>query len=70
MGMDITMTDRAVDFVAEHGYDPQYGARPIKRLIQRNILNDLSRKILEGTLRKDQAVVIDRDENRIIFKNK
>jgi len=69
MGMKISMTDRAVDLVAEQGYDPQYGARPIKRLIQRNILNELSRKILDGSLRKDQDVMIDRDENGIIFVN-
>jgi ATP-dependent Clp protease ATP-binding subunit ClpB len=69
MGMKISMTDKAVDLVAEQGYDPQYGARPIKRLIQRNILNELSRKILDGSLRKDQDVMIDRDENGIIFVN-
>jgi len=70
MGMEITITDRAVDLVAEQGYDPQYGARPIKRLIQKNILNEISRKILEGSLRKDQKVVIDRNENGIVFINK
>lgn len=70
MGLELSITDPAVDLVAEQGYDPQYGARPIKRLIQRNILNELSRKILEGTLKKDQAVIIDRDENGIIFRNK
>jgi ATP-dependent Clp protease ATP-binding subunit ClpB len=70
MGMVISMTEKAVDLIAEMGYDPQYGARPIKRLIQRNILNELSRKILDGTLKKDQAVVIDSDGNGIIFINK
>lgn len=69
MGMDISITDRAIDLIARQGYDPQYGARPIKRLIQKNILNNLSKMILEGTLRKDQAVVIDRDEQGIIFTN-
>ncbi|HLO59930.1 MAG TPA: ATP-dependent chaperone ClpB [Bacteroidales bacterium] len=69
MGMNITVTDNAVDLVAEQGYDPQFGARPIKRLIQRNILNDLSKRILEGSLKKDQAVVIDRDQDGIIFRN-
>lgn len=70
MGIDVIMTDRAVDLIAEQGYDPQYGARPIKRIIQRNILNELSKKILDGSLRRDQDVVIDRDENGIIFLNK
>jgi ATP-dependent Clp protease ATP-binding subunit ClpB len=69
MGMNITITEGAVDLLAEQGYDPQFGARPIKRLIQRNILNDLSKRILEGSLKKDQTVVIDRDQNGIIFRN-
>jgi ATP-dependent Clp protease ATP-binding subunit ClpB len=69
MGMNITITDSAVDLVSEQGYDPQFGARPIKRLIQRNILNGLSKRILEGSLKKDQAVVIDRDQNGIVFRN-
>ena len=68
--MKINITDEATDLIAEQGFDPQYGARPIKRLIQRNILNELSRKILEGTLKRDQAVVIDRDRQGIIFRNK
>jgi ATP-dependent Clp protease ATP-binding subunit ClpB len=70
MGLDLSITDRALDLIAQQGYDPQYGARPIKRIIQKNILNDLSKRILEGSLKKDQAVVIDRDENGIVFSNK
>jgi ATP-dependent Clp protease ATP-binding subunit ClpB len=70
MGFDLSITDSALDLIAQQGYDPQYGARPIKRIIQKNILNDLSRRILEGSLKKDQAVVIDRDENGIVFSNK
>jgi ATP-dependent Clp protease ATP-binding subunit ClpB len=70
MGMDISITDKAIDLLAEQGYDPQYGARPIKRLIQRNILNDLSRKLLEGTLKKDQAVIVDNEGNSVILRNK
>lgn len=70
MGMNLSITDKAADLLAEQGYDPQFGARPIKRLIQKNILNELSRKILDGSLRKDQAVVIDRDDNGIVFVNK
>ncbi len=69
MGIEVTMTGPAVDYIADHGYDPQFGARPIKRLIQRNILNELSRKILDGSVRKDQAVVIDKDTNGIIIRN-
>ncbi len=61
----IAITDPAVDLIAETGFDPQYGARPIKRLIQKSVLNDLSRKILAGEIRKDQEVIIDRDQHGI-----
>jgi len=63
-GIDIKLaiTDPAVDLIAEQGFDPQYGARPIKRLVQKIVLNELSRQILEGKIKKDQDVLIDRDE--------
>ena len=67
--IQISITDKAVDLLAEQGYDPQFGARPIKRLIQRNILNELSKKILDGTVKRDQSVVVDTDGKQIIFKN-
>lgn len=65
----ITATKEAIDLIGTLGYDPNYGARPIKRLIQKKILNELSRKILEGTVKSDQTVVIDRNDNDIIFRN-
>ncbi len=66
-GIDIKLriTDAAIDLIAEQGFDPQYGARPIKRLIQKVILNELSRQILEGKIKKDQEVLIDRDKTGI-----
>ena len=70
LGIDISITNKALELIGKQGYDPQYGARPIKRLIQRNILNELSRKILDGTLKRDQSVIIDRDDEAIIFRNK
>ena len=70
LDIEISITDKAIDYIAEQGYDPQYGARPIKRLIQKNLLNELSRKILAGTLKRDEAVLVDHDETGIIFKNK
>ena len=65
-GIDIklSITDPAIDLIAEQGFDPQYGARPIKRLIQKVILNELSRQILEGKIKKDQEVQIGRDKTR------
>ena len=67
--IQITITDKAIDLIAEQGYDPQFGARPIKRLIQKNILNELSRRILDGSVKKDQAVVVDCDNKEIRFIN-
>jgi ATP-dependent Clp protease ATP-binding subunit ClpB len=69
MGIELSITDQALELIGEQGYDPQYGARPIKRLIQRNVLNELSRKILEGTVRRDQEVLIGREGDHIIFTN-
>jgi ATP-dependent Clp protease ATP-binding subunit ClpB len=70
MGIDISITNEALELIGNQGYDPQYGARPIKRLIQRNLLNELSRKILDGTLKKDQNVIVDRDDQGITFRSK
>jgi ATP-dependent Clp protease ATP-binding subunit ClpB len=68
----ISITDRAIERIADEGYDPQYGARPIKRLIQRNFLNELSKRILEGTVSKEEPVVMDVDDTglRIVNKDK
>jgi ATP-dependent Clp protease ATP-binding subunit ClpB len=65
----ITITDAAVNLIAEQGYDPQFGARPIKRIIQKNILNELSRKIIEGSVKRDQEVVIDCNKEGIVISN-
>jgi ATP-dependent Clp protease ATP-binding subunit ClpB len=65
MGIKLKITDGAVDLIAEQGFDPQYGARPIKRLIQKVVLNELSRQILEEKIKKDQEVLIDRDPSGI-----
>jgi ATP-dependent Clp protease ATP-binding subunit ClpB len=64
-----TVTDQAIDLIAAQGYDPQYGARPIKRLIQKAILNELSKLILEEKIKKNSEVVIDRGNNEIIIRN-
>ncbi len=64
------LTDAAVNWISERGFDPQYGARPVKRLIQKNILNELSKKILEGEVTRDQGILVDFDGNGLVFKNK
>jgi ATP-dependent Clp protease ATP-binding subunit ClpB len=65
----ITITDPAIDLIAEQGFDPQYGARPIKRMIQKIVLNELSRQILAGKIKKNQEVTIDRENDGIKISN-
>ncbi|OPY32140.1 MAG: protein disaggregation chaperone [Methanoregula sp. PtaU1.Bin006] len=62
-------TKKAIGFIAERGFDPQFGARPIKRLIQRNLLNDLSRMILEGKVHKEKGIVVDEKDGSLVFRN-
>ena len=69
-GIDLGITDEAVHYLAAQGYDPQFGARPLKRVIQREVVNELSRRILAGTLETGQRIELDRfDENGIVFRN-
>ncbi|MGI6718597.1 MAG: ATP-dependent chaperone ClpB [Bacteroidales bacterium] len=65
--IQVEFTDNAAQWVADNGYDPGYGARPIKRLIQRSILNELSKMILAGNVSKDNKIVIDAKDGEIIF---
>ncbi|MGB5357431.1 MAG: ATP-dependent chaperone ClpB [Eudoraea sp.] len=62
-------TDEAIAFLAKRGYDPQYGARPIKRVIQKEVLNNLSKELLSGTVTADSIVLIDSFDNKLIFRN-
>ena len=66
----IEVTDKAVEWIAQEGYDPQFGARPVKRVIQRNLLNDLSKQILAEKITKDNQIVIDVKDDHIVFTNK
>ncbi len=65
----LTATKKAIRFIATLGFDPQFGARPIKRVIQKNLLNELSKMILEGTVHKDKEIVVDEKEGKLIFRN-
>lgn len=65
----LEVTDAALEWVSKAGFDPQFGARPIKRVIQREIINNLSKAILSGTVIKDKKVVIDWSKNNIVFTN-
>jgi len=62
-------TKKAIQFIATVGFDPQFGARPIKRVIQKNLLNELSKMILEGMVNKDKEIVVDEKEGKLIFRN-
>ena len=63
------ITDKAVHFIAKAGFDPEFGARPIKRAIQRNLLNDLSKQLLAGTVDKSSPITADVHDNQLIFRN-
>ena len=62
-------TPKAIEYIARIGFDPQYGARPIKRVLQKNILNELSKMILEGKVNKDSKIVVDEKNGKLIFRN-
>lgn len=68
-GIELEMTSAAIDHVAELGYDPEFGARPVKRVIQREVLNRLSREILAGTVERGSRIVVDYDGSSLIFNN-
>lgn len=69
-GILLEITDKAVEWIAEEGYDPQFGARPVKRIIQRTLLNDLSKQILAEQVSKDNHILVDVKDNQIVFSNK
>ncbi|MFM7222332.1 MAG: ATP-dependent chaperone ClpB [Bacteroidota bacterium] len=70
-GSNITLefTPYAIDFLAENGFDPQFGARPLKRLIQKEIINQLSRKILAGEVDRSKPVIVDVFDGVVVFRN-
>ncbi len=60
----LTITDKAIEWLSELGYDPQFGARPLKRVLQKKIFNELSKQILAGTVNKEDIICIDLDKNK------
>ena len=69
MGVTIEASEEALDWLAQLGYDPQYGARPLKRVIQKRILNELSKQILAGKVDKDSKIKLDMFDNNFVFLN-
>ncbi len=68
-GFRLEVTDAAIQYLAEVGYDPEFGARPVKRAIQRYVLNDLSKKILASEVSNDKPITIDSFGNSLVFRN-
>ena len=68
-GITMDATPEAIEYLTEKGYDPQFGARPVKRVIQRDVLNQLSKEILSGTITTDSIVLIDAFDGKLVFRN-
>ena len=69
-GVTISFTKEFEDWMVEGGYDPAYGARPIKRLMQRELVNQLAKEILAGKVHKDSAIEVDAAGGSIVLRNK
>lgn len=65
----IDATDEAINFLAKKGYEPEYGARPVKRTLQKEVLNQMSKEILAGEISTDSVILLDCFEDRIVFRN-
>ena len=68
-GIMFSLTSKAIDYISNEGYDPQFGARPIKRALQRLVLDELSTQIIAGKINKDKPIVIDFVDDKLVMKN-
>ena len=68
-GFTLEVTDAAIEVIADAGFDPEFGARPVKRAIQRDVLNDLSKKLLAQEVSAQQPIVIDAVNHELVFRN-
>ena len=68
-GVELTFTEEALDYLCSKGYDISYGARPVKRLLQKELINELATKIISGEIARDGKIRIDAKENRLVFSN-
>ena len=68
---DITLdaTEEAIEYLAQKGYQPEYGARPVKRVIQKEVLNQLSKEILAGKVTTDSIILLDSFDEKLVFRN-
>jgi ATP-dependent Clp protease ATP-binding subunit ClpB len=68
-GIHLQTTDQAIQYLAQEGYDPDFGARPVKRAIQHLVLNDLSRKILSDEIDRTKPIIVDEFGDGLVFRN-
>jgi ATP-dependent Clp protease ATP-binding subunit ClpB len=68
-GITFDATREAISYLAEKGYDPEYGARPVKRVIQKEVLNELSKEILAGKVKTDSIILLDAFDDQLVFRN-
>ena len=68
--INLDVSENAIEYLAKVGFDPQFGARPIKRVIQKEILNELSKEILAGKVSSNSQILIDYKDNKLTFENK
>lgn len=69
-GVELTFTDAALDYLCSKGYDISYGARPVKRLLQKELVNELATKIISGEIARDGNILIDARDGKLLFSNK
>ncbi len=68
-GIDLRIRQAALEWIAEKGFDPQYGARPVKRMLQKYVVNELSKKILADAVNRDKPIMIDVKDGELEFSN-
>lgn len=67
--VNIELTPKAMEFITTEGYDPEFGARPVKRVLQRYLLNELSKKLLAGSVNKEKPIIVDANDDGLVFDN-
>lgn len=68
-GVKISASEEAIDWLAQLGYDPHFGARPVKRVMQKQVLNELSKQLLSGKIDKSKEIILDVFDNHFVFRN-
>jgi len=66
-GVDLSLSPAAKEYLARHGYQPEFGARPLKRLMQKEIINELAKKILQGEVKRDDKILVDFKQGGLVF---